>query len=100
MPWTPEPEPYDPEIYAAWGRKHFGDNWVRDPVYLERQKVLRVLEYKIEGRPFEPDGTDDEGWKRLWARLSKDLPSVKQGSNPASPMPPNNSDSDLSGYNT
>jgi len=25
--WTPEPEPYDPDIYAAWGRKHFGDDW-------------------------------------------------------------------------
>ena len=28
-PWTPEPEPepYDPDTYAAWGRKHFGDDW-------------------------------------------------------------------------
>ncbi|KAH8742430.1 hypothetical protein F5883DRAFT_442354 [Diaporthe sp. PMI_573] len=120
MPWTPEPEPYDPETYAAWGRKHFGEEWYEqrktmlqerniyrenDPVYRERQRALRVMEHKIEGRPFRPytrffgNNFDDEGWKRLWARLSKDLPSVEQGNNPASP-PPNDSDSDLSGYNT
>lgn len=27
MPCTPEPEPYSPQAYAAWGRKHFGQEW-------------------------------------------------------------------------
>lgn len=32
-----------------------------DLVYKERQRALRVLEHKIEGRPFEPrSGVDDE----------------------------------------
>ncbi|KAK0127971.1 hypothetical protein ONS96_007466 [Cadophora gregata f. sp. sojae] len=92
MPWTPEPEPYDPETYATWGRKHFGDDWYEqrrtmlqerniygpDAVYRHRQRDLRVMEHKIEGRPFRPRGEKlDEGWQRLWARLSKDLPSVE-----------------------
>lgn len=116
MAWTPEPEPYDPETYAAWGRKHFGEDWYGqrktmlqerdiyldpDPVYKERQRALRVLEHKIEGRPFEPQsGKSAESWKRLWARLSKDLPSTRSGNNSASPMPLHDSDSDLSGYDT
>ncbi|KAK3333600.1 hypothetical protein B0T19DRAFT_130748 [Cercophora scortea] len=116
MPWTPEPEPYDPEAYAAWGRKHFGQEWDNrrrtmlqerniymdgDPVYLDRQRALRVLEHQIEGRPFQPGSRSgemkDQGWKRLWARMSKDLPPVEQESD--SP-PPDDSESDLSGFNT
>ncbi|KAK1250299.1 hypothetical protein MKX08_010302 [Trichoderma sp. CBMAI-0020] len=115
MPWTPEPEPYDPETYSAWGRKLFGEEWYKlrkamlkernpyneyDPVYRERQRALRVMEHKVEGRPFRPytqiygNNLNDEGWKRLWARISKKLgiPS----SSPPSP-PPNDNDSDLSG---
>ncbi|KAI0131059.1 hypothetical protein F4814DRAFT_153960 [Daldinia grandis] len=44
----------------------------------------------------------DAGWKRLWARISKDL-SIKISSKPASPTPSkdnDDSDTDLSGYNT
>ena len=114
MPWTPEPEPYDPETYAAWGRKHFGDDWYEqrktmlqerniyapDGVYGRRQRALRVMEHKIEGRPFEPrDATLDKGWQRLWARLSKDLPSVETPGTPAS-FQLNDSDSNVSGYST
>ncbi|KAK0708510.1 hypothetical protein B0H67DRAFT_496202, partial [Lasiosphaeris hirsuta] len=69
VPWTPEPGPYDPKTYTAWGRKHFGEEWyklretilrerniyrISDPVYLECQKALRVIEHKIEGRLFRP----------------------------------------------
>lgn len=79
--WTPEPEPYDTETYAAWGRKYFGDDWFEqrktmleernicmemniDPVYIERQRALRILEHRVEGRPFKPvSGVFDEGWK-------------------------------------
>ena len=116
MPWTPEPEPYDPETYAAWGRKHFGEEWYElrktmleerniyyDPVYQECQRALRIMEHKVEGRPFKPRfdiGPCDEDWKILWARLSKDLGIP---SNPASPTPSkdnDDSDTDLDGYNT
>ncbi|KAK3692871.1 hypothetical protein B0T22DRAFT_436099 [Podospora appendiculata] len=116
MPWTPEPEPYDPETYAAWGRKNFGQEWDDqrtkmlqerniymhlDPVYLERQRALRLLEHEVEGRPFKPGGRagwmHDQGWRRLWARLSKGLPSAEQDSD--SP-PPDDSESDLRGFNT
>ena len=114
MPWTPEPEPYDPETYGAWGRKHFGDDWYEqrrimlqerniyapDPVYGTRQRALRVMEHKIEGRPFEPRyRVLDKGWQRLWARLSKDLPSVETPGTPAS-FQLNDSDSNVSGYST
>ncbi|KAI0815413.1 hypothetical protein GGR55DRAFT_345632 [Xylaria sp. FL0064] len=122
VPWTPEPEPYDPETYAAWGRKRFGEEWFKrrtvmlqernfyldppDPVYKQRQRALRILESKVEGRPMfkwairgwkrAAEREDSEEWKRLWARLSKDLP-------PDPPSPPrneNDDDTDLSGYNT
>ncbi|KLP11497.1 uncharacterized protein FFNC_03586 [Fusarium fujikuroi] len=104
MPWTPEPEPYDPETYSAWGRKHFGEEWYqlrkvmleernphdrRDPVYGARQRALRVMEHQAEGRPFKPaSGTlhvdeTDEGWKRLWARMSNNELGL-----PRSPSPP------------
>jgi hypothetical protein len=33
--WTPEPEPYDAEEYAAWGRKHYGNDW-----YEQREKMI------------------------------------------------------------
>ncbi|KAF2254383.1 hypothetical protein BU26DRAFT_537213 [Trematosphaeria pertusa] len=114
-PWTPEPEPYSPEIYSAWGRKHFGEEWYQlrktmleerniylqyDSVYVERQKALRIMEHKIERRPFEPrSGVFNESWKRLWARLSKEL-GIEI---PASPTPSrdnDDNDTDLSGYST
>lgn len=97
--WTPEPEPYDPDTYSAWGRKHFGDDWYEQrrtmlqernmyapgQSYVRRQRDLRVMEHKIEGRPFRPrDGVLDKGWQRLWARLSKDLPSVETPGTPPS----------------
>ncbi|KAI1015595.1 hypothetical protein LB503_009888 [Fusarium chuoi] len=102
MPWTPEPEPHDPETYSAWGRKHFGVEWYqlrkvmleernphdnREPVYIRRQQALRVMEHQAEGRPFRPysqgDDLKDEGWKRLWARMSNNELCL-----PRSPSPP------------
>ncbi|KAG5761617.1 hypothetical protein H9Q72_010273 [Fusarium xylarioides] len=110
MPWTPEPEPYDSETYSAWGRKHFGEEWYQlrkvmleernphdkdEPVYIGRQQALRVIEHQAEGRPFRPysQGDDlgddlvgdlgDEGWKRLWARMSNNQLGL-----PRSPSPP------------
>lgn len=104
MPWTPEPEPGDPEeTYTAWGRKHFGEEWYEqrkimiqernfymdrlDPVFLERLQALRILEHKIERRPFAPyfGLMDKRSWKPLWARLSKNLPSAESGSKSTSP---------------
>ncbi|KAK0703515.1 hypothetical protein B0T26DRAFT_744314 [Lasiosphaeria miniovina] len=103
MPWTPKPEPYSPETYAAWDRKHFGEEWYNlrktmleerniylehDPVYKERQRTLRIMEHKVEMRPLKPQSVFNEGWKRF---------------NPASPTPSkdnDDSDTDLSGYNT
>ncbi|KAK2798973.1 hypothetical protein FQN51_007201 [Onygenales sp. PD_10] len=59
-PWTPEPEPYDPETYVAWGRKHYGEEWyeLRNALFSERlgsaynirQRELRQLEREKEGR--------------------------------------------------
>ena len=121
MPWTPEPEPYDPETYAAWGRKHFGNDWYEqrkimlqerniylpEPIYGGRQRALRVMEHEIEGRPFEPQGgLLDEGWQRLWARLSNVMPSTETGRNPAHPSPEDSNSNDgseqsnISGYST
>ncbi|KAI1110049.1 hypothetical protein F5Y14DRAFT_455440 [Nemania sp. NC0429] len=104
MSWTPEPEPYDSETYAAWGRKHFGEEWYtlrktmleerelyvekNDPVYSERQRELGIMEYKAESRPFRlalRTGEErDPGWTRVWARLSKKL-GIKTSSSPPSP---------------
>ncbi|RKK15697.1 hypothetical protein BFJ66_g6052 [Fusarium oxysporum f. sp. cepae] len=116
MPWTPEPEPYDPETYSAWGRKHFGEEWYQlrkamleernphhkyEPVYMGRQRALRVMEPQAEGRPFRPysyfvgDDIKDEGWKRLWARMSNnELGFPRSPSPPPPPPPPSDSDSD------
>ncbi|KAI1080580.1 hypothetical protein F5B20DRAFT_589304 [Whalleya microplaca] len=115
MPWTPEPEPYDPETYTAWGKKHFGDEWyeqrktmlqernpymVRDRVYKERQRALRVLEHTIEGRPFKPrSGILDHDWQLLWARLSKDISRIGTPPTPES-LRSRDGDSDLSGFST
>ncbi|KAH7264914.1 uncharacterized protein BKA55DRAFT_557328 [Fusarium redolens] len=121
MPWTPEPEPYDPETYSAWGKKHFGEEWYQlrkamieeripydkyEPVYLERQRALRVIEHKVEGRPFKPytqfggENLKDQGWKRLWARISNNELGVPSSPSPSPPSlpppPPSDSDSDLS----
>ncbi|KIM93092.1 hypothetical protein OIDMADRAFT_36026 [Oidiodendron maius Zn] len=123
MPWTPEPEPYDPLTYAAWGQKHFGDEWYEqrktmlqerniysgDSVYRSRQRALRVIEHKIEGRPFRPlYGLNDKGWQQLWARLSNDLPVIEHSSNLASASHDDNDNKDdgdsnnsnVSGYST
>ncbi|KAK0628686.1 hypothetical protein B0T17DRAFT_614569 [Bombardia bombarda] len=119
VPWTPEPEPYDPETYAAWGRKHFGEEWyklretmlrerniyrVSDPVYLERQKALRVIEHKIEGRPFRPalraGEMSNKDWKRLWSRLSKVLPRVQSPTPASSHADDSDGDTNLSGFST
>ncbi len=126
MPWTPEPEPYDPETYAAWGRKHFGDDWFkqrqtmlqerniyfdRDPVYRERQRALRILEHTAERRPFRPateyggfieDNLKDEGWQRLWARMSKSLPPGDRVSNDdhLRLSEPRSVETDISGFST
>ncbi|KAH8746081.1 hypothetical protein F5883DRAFT_585880 [Diaporthe sp. PMI_573] len=117
VPWTTEPEPYDPTTYATWGRKHFGEEWYNlretmlrerniyrdsDPVYLERQRALRVMEHKIEGRPFRPGlrsgQISNKDWQRSWSRLSKVLPRVQ----PPTPVSSSADDSDnsLSGFST
>jgi len=81
--WTPEPEPYDPDIYAAWGRKHFGDDWYQqrktmlqerniylghDPVYNQRQRALRGMERERQEGKLPPKG---KTWQELmaWARM-------------------------------
>ncbi|OAA37864.1 hypothetical protein NOR_06941 [Metarhizium rileyi] len=119
--WTPEPEPYDPKTYAAWGRKHFGEEWYQlremmmaernvylewDAVFKERQRTLRIIEHKVEGRPFRPafstGGTRDPGWKRIWARYSKRL-GLKMRPSPTPSIDSDRSDrseTDLDGYNT
>ncbi|KXX78216.1 hypothetical protein MMYC01_205056, partial [Madurella mycetomatis] len=119
VPWTPEPEPYDPKTYAAWGRRHFGEEWyklretmlrerniyrVSDPVYLERQRALRVMEHKIEGRPFRPTHRAgrmfNKDWKRLWSRLSKTLPRVQPPNPASSQADDSDGNTGLSGYST
>ncbi|KAK3333956.1 hypothetical protein B0T19DRAFT_419645 [Cercophora scortea] len=78
---------------------------VSDPVYLERQQALRVIEHKIEGRPFRPalraGEMDNKDWKRLWSRLSKVLPRA-QPPTPASSVADDDGDgdTDLSGFST
>ncbi|KAI1199060.1 hypothetical protein F5X97DRAFT_137343 [Nemania serpens] len=124
MPYSSEPEPepelYDPETYTSWGRKHFGEEWYalrktmleerdiyqNDPVYSERQRTLRIMEHKAERRPFKPGPRagemKDAGWKRMWARLSRE-PGIEVSRNSPSPTPSkdsNDSDTDLSGYST
>ena len=116
-PWTPEPEPYDPEKYVAWGRKHYGEDWYEKRKVLfdgqdllmhgMRQRNLRKMEREIEGRPIEPlCGLLDKGWKQLYAQMSNVLPSVETGSNLASPPPADGDSNDgseqsnISGYST
>ncbi|KAI0448357.1 hypothetical protein F5B21DRAFT_522199 [Xylaria acuta] len=118
-PGTPEPESHTPERYAAWGRKHFGQEWYekrermlqerniymdRDLVYEQRQRALRVLEHTLEGRPSMPAITAgarvDENWKRLWSRLSKDLPDLSPPTPATVYSSDHGSDTDLSGYDT
>lgn len=58
--WTPEPETYDPEQYAAWGRKHSGEDLYeqyealfreRDSFKTEKcQETRRQLEREKERR--------------------------------------------------
>lgn len=40
---TPEPKPYDPETYGAWGRKHFGDEWYEHRNARLRERKAAVL---------------------------------------------------------
>ncbi|KAK1772156.1 hypothetical protein QBC33DRAFT_510050 [Phialemonium atrogriseum] len=62
--WTPGPEPYNPETFAAWGRKHYCEKF--DAIYRGRQRVLRVMERNIDGRPLKPPrGMMDESWKQI-----------------------------------
>lgn len=112
LPWTPEPEPYDPETYPAWGRRRFREQWYQrqcvmpqernfhldppDPIYQERRRALRRLEHEVEGRPLFAEGLRGEEWKRLWARLSKDLPPPE----PESPLRFASAESIPSGYST
>ncbi|SCO86483.1 uncharacterized protein FRV6_10610 [Fusarium oxysporum] len=96
MPWTPEPEPYDPETYSAWGRKHFGEEW-----YQLRKSMLeeRNPHHKLKGGLLDHTLTlwgtiSDEGWKRLWARMSNNELGFPRS--PSPPPPPSDSDSDSS----
>ncbi|KAM7210729.1 hypothetical protein V8F06_013891 [Rhypophila decipiens] len=116
LPGTPEPEPYDAETYSSWGQKHFGEEWYKlretmlresntfcllDPVYLERQRALRVMEHKIDGRPFRPAFRMlDKGWQRLWSRLSKVLPRVQPPTPASSVANDGDGDTNLSGSST
>ncbi|KAF2242263.1 hypothetical protein BU26DRAFT_570949 [Trematosphaeria pertusa] len=82
--WTPEPEPYDDEKYAAWGQKHYGADWHErrktmleerniyklkhnDFVYLKRQRALRQVEREREKGKLAEKG---KTWSELmiWAR--------------------------------
>ncbi|KAI0185579.1 hypothetical protein EV127DRAFT_396591 [Xylaria flabelliformis] len=118
-PGTPEPESHTPERYAAWGRDHFGEEWYKqrermlqerniyldpDPVYEQRQRVLRVLEHTLEGRPsmprFDSAEMGDETWMKLWARISKNLPQPSSPPSPSDKGSNNGNDTDLSGYST
>jgi hypothetical protein len=82
-PWTPEPEPYDPDTYVAWGREHFGNDWYQqrkemlqerniylrhDPVYNKRQRALRRMEDEKQEGKLPPKG---KTWQQLmaWARV-------------------------------
>ncbi|KAK2594580.1 hypothetical protein QQS21_007710 [Conoideocrella luteorostrata] len=82
-PWTPEPEIYIPDEYAAWGRKHFGEEWYRlqkialeernnylefDQIYRERRDELRSMENKKQKGKLRLKG---KTWQELmeWARL-------------------------------
>ncbi|KAI1283509.1 hypothetical protein F5Y07DRAFT_349872 [Xylaria sp. FL0933] len=115
-PGTPEPESHPPERYAAWGQRHFGEEWYKlreqmlqerniyvdhDLVYEQRQRDLRVLEHSIEGRPSCPgflNGPQHPSWKSLWARLSKNFPkSPSPSPSPSSsplPMQPEDNNND------
>ncbi|KAK0612946.1 hypothetical protein B0T17DRAFT_620320 [Bombardia bombarda] len=83
--WTPEPEPYDAEKFAAWGRKHYGDDWYeqrekmfeerkfatnphQDPIYKQRQKALREMEREREKGKLPTKG---KPWQEVlaWARM-------------------------------
>ncbi|CAJ2508710.1 Uu.00g137360.m01.CDS01 [Anthostomella pinea] len=61
------------------------------------------MEHQVERRPFEPGlragGIRDAGWKRLWARLSKDL-GVDNHTSQTPSKGNDDSETDLSGYNT
>lgn len=119
MPWTPEPELSSPKTYAEWGRKHFGEEWHKtrktmleerniylgyDEVYKQRQRALRVIEHKIERRPFRPGqragGIRDPGWKRWWARLSEELDIPVKPPSPTSSRNSDDGEADLSGDDT
>ncbi|KAK0706888.1 hypothetical protein B0T26DRAFT_478570 [Lasiosphaeria miniovina] len=77
---------------------------VSDPVYLERQKALRVMEHKIEGRLFRPalraGGMSNKDWKRLWSRLSKVLLRVQPPTPVSSRADDSDSNNNLSGFST
>lgn len=81
-PWTPEPEPYDEDVYTAWGRKHFGEDWYQqrskmleerdiyareDPVYKARQEALRDMEEERQAGKLAPRAM---AWDELqaWSR--------------------------------
>ncbi|KAK4129992.1 hypothetical protein BT67DRAFT_446102 [Trichocladium antarcticum] len=101
--WTPEPEPYDPDTYTAWGRKHFGEDWYQhrksmleerniyiqhDLAYNKRQRLLRAMEDEREEGKLPQKGKTwqqlmawarahyGEAWYRHWealARLSREI---------------------------
>ncbi|KAI1452056.1 hypothetical protein F4805DRAFT_472892 [Annulohypoxylon moriforme] len=99
---TPTPD-IDPERYATWGRKHFGEEWYqlrskmlnerdifasRDPIYQKRQNELRMLERQVEGRTFMlPCGMDGKPCP-LSGKAETDTPSSSM---------PLSSDADLFG---
>lgn len=98
---TPESCSHDREKYRDWGRKHFGEEWlknrdrmlekrniyVNDPDYRHRQRLLRVQEHNIENRPCKPyiqrglhgqGNLSDKSWQALYRRLSATRPEVEQ----------------------
>ena len=47
--WALEPEPYNPNTYAAWSRKHFGDDW-----YEQRKTMLQEGDIYMDSDPVYP----------------------------------------------
>ena len=102
-PWTPEPEPYDPDKYVAWGKKHYGDDWYEqrkalfhenDTVkYKKRQEALRQIEREKEAqrKPVQTGIKENENRAQATniastASPSNVLQSVESGGDPVSSL--------------
>jgi protoporphyrinogen oxidase len=62
--FTPEPKPYDPETYGAWGRKHFGEEWYEYRNTLLREGKTYALVSGVQmiiSQTYDPDTYDPDG---------------------------------------